>query len=155
MIGLLLHAAARAVDHVREAAAPLGWVWTYARPSRQQLREEASYWRAIARLTDDRLDEARAEREEWQRRAVAAAQDDLATTVRYTELRDAARALVAALEDDGGSVPGECVYCGTRLGTRIDDGHRYCDDHAPPGALDLTYAPAWRRLRGLLAGRQP
>ena len=103
MIGLLLHAAARAVDHVRAAAAPLGWVWTYARPSREALREEASYWRAIARLTDDRLDEARAEREEWQRRAVAAAQSDLATTVRHAALEAAVRDLAAAhraCEDD-------------------------------------------------------
>lgn len=127
MIGLALHCLARAVDHVRAAAQPLGWVWTYSRPSREALREEASYWRAMHRLADDRAD----------------------------EVRDAARALVAALEDDDGSTPGECVYCGIRLGTKIDDGHRYCDDHAPPGALDLTYAPAWRRLRGLLAGRQP
>lgn len=103
MIGLLLHAAARIVDRARTAAAPLGWVWTYGNPSRQQLREEASYWRAIARLTDDKLDEARAEREEWQRRAVAAAQSDLATTVRYTALQAAVRDLAAAhraCEDD-------------------------------------------------------
>ena len=86
MIGLALHCLARVVDHVREAAQPLGWVWTYGNPSREQLREEASYWRAIARLTDDKLDEARAEA-----RALQAAVRDLAAAHRACE-DDLARA---------------------------------------------------------------
>lgn len=77
MIGLALHYLARAVDHVREAAAPLGWVWTYGNPSRQQLREEASYWRQRAHETEAALDRITAE---------------------TAELRAAARGLVAAEE---------------------------------------------------------
>lgn len=87
---------------------------------------------------------------------------------KYDELQEAARALVSDLEDlDGEAITvcsitgcdalalrGLCYGCNTR---------DLCDEHAqqfetgpeaerPLDAYDLSYAPALRRLRALLAG---
>ena len=166
MIGLALHCLARALDRLDRARAEAQRLWAWGEaftgapgPECDALRAERESLEHKLWEAESRIDVLREEVERWDRRHKDADRASAAEVAKATkerdEIRDAARALVAALEDDDGSVPGECVYCGTRLGTRIDDGRRYCDDHAPPDALDLTYAPAWRRLRGLLAGRQP
>lgn len=74
------------------------------------------------------------------------------------EVKDAARAALAALDDPQADLviycsydTGEDLICG-RLGTRCDDDVVRCDEHAWPRLQELSYAPAIRRLRALAKG---
>lgn len=65
------------------------------------------------------------------------------------DLREAARSVVAAFDDLKGSQVVACGICDGLALTYDNGGKTRCGEHAN-GGEDLTYAPAWRRLVGLV-----
>lgn len=112
--------------------------------------------RTVTRIVDAVYAEANRLAEQLAAARVAEAQQVAALAGRQAEaaraerdeLRTAARAFVAAIEDPEGDIPHLCTNCDRLALTGASGSRTRCGDH-PNGCADLSYAPAWRRLVAL------